>query len=275
MEFNWQTKDGLQLFAKEWKVADPKAVIALVHGFGEHVVRYDAMAAYYNARGYAMIGSDHRGHGQSEGRRGHTPDYQLFMDEIHELIDVCKERYPGKPLIIYGHSMGGNLTLNYLMQNADPALQLTVVTSPWIRLVQEPPAFLKWIVNLVKKISPTFSQGKKIGTYVSRVQEEVDLYMNDPLNHGTISVSLASAMFKACDRIEQFQGKLPVPALIMHAGDDQITSKVATESFVKQLKSKVTMKIWPGLYHEIHNESIREQVYDYTIEWLDKQLVTA
>ncbi|MFT7603149.1 MAG: acylglycerol lipase, partial [Saprospiraceae bacterium] len=108
MEFNWQTKDGITIFGKEWKTENPKAVIALVHGFGEHCMRYDAMANYYNRKGYAMIGYDRRGHGQSTGPRGFTPNFEAYLDEVAALIEAGKKRYPGKPIILYGHSMGGN-----------------------------------------------------------------------------------------------------------------------------------------------------------------------
>ncbi len=272
MEFNWQTKDGINLFGKEWKIENPKAVIILIHGFGEHIMRYDGLAQYYNAKGYALIGCDHRGHGQSAGLRGHTPDYQFFMEEIDDLIEVCQKRYPSIPVVIYGHSMGGNIALNYMLGNPSKAIKKMIVTSPWISLMEEPSAFMKWVASWARKIIPTFSQGKKIGTYISRVQEEVDKYVNDPLNHGTISLSLAHGMFESCRRLIQYRGDLPVPALIMHAGDDLITSRDSTIQFCEGLTSEVEMKIWPGLYHEIHNESIREQVYDFTIDWLDKQL---
>ena len=272
MEFKWQTKDGISIFGKEWKAENPKAVIALVHGFGEHCMRYDGMAKYYNNKGFAMIGYDRRGHGQSSGARGHTPDYEAFLDEVDDLIKECKSRYPDKPIVIYGHSMGGNVVLNYMIKRSDPAIKLSIVTGPWIRLVEEPPAILKYIVKLVRKIYPTFAKENKIATYVSRVQEEVDKYMNDPLNHGRISVNLACEMFKWSDHLFYYKGTLKKPTLIMHAGDDKLTSLEATRTFVNNVSGDLTFHVWEGLYHEIHNESIREEVYDYTINWIDKML---
>lgn len=272
MEFNWQTSDGITIFGKEWKVENPKAVIALVHGFGEHCMRYDSMARYYNEKGYAMIGYDRRGHGQSTGPRGHTPSYEAFLDEVDDLIKTCKERYPNKPIIIYGHSMGGNIVLNYIITRPDPAIQQTVVTGPWIRLVNEPSIILKTIVRLIRYIAPTFTQGKKIGTYISRVQEEVDKYNEDETIHGTISINMACEMFKWSEHLAQYSGALKTPTLIEHAVDDQLTSPEATKAFVKRVSGDLTMRLWEGLYHEIHNESIREEVYDYTIAWMDEKL---
>lgn len=271
MEFNWQTKDGISIFGKEWRIEDPKAVIALVHGFGEHCMRYDSMAQYYNNKGYAVVAYDRRGHGQSSGALGYTPNYEAFLEEMDDLIKACKERYPEKPIVIYGHSMGGNLVLNYMIARNDPAIKVTVVTGPWIRLVQEPPGLLKAILRFIRMIYPRYSQGKKIGTLVSRVQEEVEKYNNDPLTHGKISAALACEMFKWADFLLNYKGSVRVPTLVQHGGDDRITSLEATKTFVENASGPITFKIWDELYHEIHNESIREQVYDYTIDWLDQQ----
>jgi alpha-beta hydrolase superfamily lysophospholipase len=272
VEFNWQTEDDITIFGKEWKTENPKAIIALVHGFGEHCMRYDAMAKYYNQQGFAMIGYDRRGHGQSTGPRGYVPHYESLLEEVDELINECKKRYPNKPIILYGHSMGGNIVLNYMIERSDPIIKLMVVTGPWIRLYNEPSALTKFIARLVRKIAPNQAQNNKIATYVSRVKEEVDKYMNDPLNHGRMSVNLACEMFKWSDRLLHYTGEMKIPTLIMHAGDDQLTSLEATKTFVSNVSGDVTFRIWDDLYHEIHNESIREQVYDYTIEWLNNKL---
>jgi alpha-beta hydrolase superfamily lysophospholipase len=272
VEFNWQTKDGITIFGKEWKTENPKAVIALVHGFGEHCMRYDAMANYYNRKGYAMIGYDRRGHGQSTGPRGFTPNFEAYLDEVAALIEAGKKRYPGKPIILYGHSMGGNIVLNYIIERKPPEISLVVATGPWIRLFKEPPAITKFIVKLIRKIAPNLAQHTDLAEYISRVQEEVDKYKNDPLNHGRMSLNLAGEMFKWSDRLFYYKGELKIPSLIMHAGEDKLTSAEATKAFVNNVSGEVTFRIWEDLYHEIHNESNREQVYDYTIEWLDKKL---
>lgn len=272
MEFNWKTIDGIDIFAKDWKVDQPKAVIALVHGFGEHCMRYDSMAKYYNQRGYAMVGYDRRGHGRSGGKIGHTPNYAAFLDEIDQLLQHCTERYPNLPIVMYGHSMGGNLVLSYMIERSYPGIKSTVVTGPWIRLTKEPAGIIKSTVKLARKFFPSTTVGQKIGTYISRVKEEVDKYNNDPLVHGKMSFSLGDEMFNSCKRLEAFSGSFPTPLLAEHAGDDQITDPEATKAFVKRLTSPVDLKIWEGLYHEVHNESIREQVYDYTIDWIDNHI---
>ena len=111
-EFNWTTPDKVKIYAKEWKVEFPKAVIALVHGLGEHCNRYQHLAEYFAKHNIATVGYDRRGHGQSEGKRGHSPNYETLLQEVDQLLEVTKNRYPITPVFIYGHSMGGNILLN-------------------------------------------------------------------------------------------------------------------------------------------------------------------
>jgi alpha-beta hydrolase superfamily lysophospholipase len=110
------TKDNLKLYTKNWSITKPKAALLIVHGFGEHVNRYNHVAAFFNENEYAVVGQDTRGYGQSEGKRGHTPSYDTFMDDIQSGLDYTRSLYPNIPIFLWGHSMGGNLTLNFVLR---------------------------------------------------------------------------------------------------------------------------------------------------------------
>ena len=117
IEFTRQSPDKLQFYFQGWEPeTSPRAVVCLVHGLGEHTGRYAHVAAALNDAGYAVLGFDLRGHGKSEGLRGHTPSYETLMDDIGRLLDEAAQRYPGKAQFIYGHSLGGNLVLNYALE---------------------------------------------------------------------------------------------------------------------------------------------------------------
>ena len=117
----------------------PKAAIMLVHGHGEHVARYDHVAAALTEKGYAMLGFDLRGHGKSGGPRGHTPSYDALMDDIASFSQQTDQRYAGLPRFLYGHSLGGNLVLNYALRRK-PDLHGVIATGPWLKLAFDPPA---------------------------------------------------------------------------------------------------------------------------------------
>jgi alpha-beta hydrolase superfamily lysophospholipase len=117
--FEWQTQDQVMLKGRCWLPEQPKALVCLVHGFAEHMGRYTHVAEYFNAQGYGLIGFDLRGHGQSGGRRGHTPSYDDLIENIREMLALAAEKLEGLPLFLYGHSMGGNLVANYLIRPAE------------------------------------------------------------------------------------------------------------------------------------------------------------
>ena len=95
---NWTTPDQLNIYAVNFDIPNPKAVICLVHGLGEHLHRYDEMIAYYNKNNLAVVAYDRRGHGQSEGKRGHTSNgVAAYLDEIDQLLIKAKSLYPGLP----------------------------------------------------------------------------------------------------------------------------------------------------------------------------------
>ena len=175
--FNWKTKDQLDVHAIDWvPEGDYKAVIALVHGFGEHCERYHHVADFYGENGYAMTSYDHRGHGKTGGKRGHTPNYDALLDGIDDLLKYTAEKHPGKPIILYGHSMGGNLVLNYMLRRK-PNVKAVVATAPWIKLGFEPPAFLITLGKITRRLVPGFTQDNGLdSTQLSRDTEVAKAY---------------------------------------------------------------------------------------------------
>ncbi|HSR88425.1 MAG TPA: alpha/beta fold hydrolase, partial [Pontiella sp.] len=138
VKFEIITSDGLKLFGQEWKPDGAiRAVVCLIHGLGEHSGRYDHMAKAFNRAGYAMIAFDLRGHGRSEGRRGHAPGYAALMSDIGKLLEETAGRYPKLPCFLYGHSLGGNLAIYYGLKK-HPDLAGIVASGPLLRLAYNP-----------------------------------------------------------------------------------------------------------------------------------------
>ena len=117
IQFDWQNADGLRIFAQGWlPEIIPLGVVCLVHGQGEHSSRYTHVAGVLNQAGYAVMSFDHQGHGQSQGRRGDMSSYDALLDDIGQLLDETAQRYSNTSRYLYGHSMGGNLVLNYVLR---------------------------------------------------------------------------------------------------------------------------------------------------------------
>ena len=265
-------KDGLELFIRSWIPPQYKAVIALVHGFGEHAGRYQHVADFLNANGYAVVAIDHRGHGKSGGKRGHSPSFEMTLDDMELFIAHAKKTTNDKlPFFLYGHSMGGNFVLNTLLRRNLRGITGAVVTGPLVSLSFKPNALLVFLGRFLRTLAPTFSQPGGVKTaHLSRDKSVVTAYINDPLVHGTITSAAGMDLLEASEFLDKYAGALPVPTLVMHGGDDLVTSQPRSEAFAQRISSdNITYRKWAGLYHEIHNEPEKAQVLGELIAWLD------
>jgi alpha-beta hydrolase superfamily lysophospholipase len=266
------TSDGLKIYVRQWIPPQYKAVICLVHGFGEHIGRYTHVADFFNKNGYAFVGMDNRGHGQSEGKRGHAPKYDAYLDDIQLFLNDIKTQCNGVPLFLYGHSMGGNLVLNYIIKNK-PNLAGVVLSSPWIQLAFEPKPIMITMGKVMRSIYPSFTQSSGLVVeHISKDPSVVEAYKNDPLVHSSITASAGLGLNEAAAFLNAYSAEVHLPMLIMHAEEDKLTSQPASEAFSKRTKGDITYKKWSGMYHEIHNEPDKIQVLTYMLGWLDSKV---
>ncbi len=272
-ETGWKSQDGLDLYVRGWQPdADEKAVVALVHGLGEHVGRYAHMGDYYCKAGYALMGLDLRGHGKSGGARGVTPSMDALLDDITRLLEETRQRFPGKPVFLYGHSLGGNLSLGYALKRR-PALNGMVVSGPWLRLAFEPAAWKLALAKSLVSVMPSFAMANGLERpALSRDLQVVEKYSKDPLVHDRISARLFVDTTEQGEYCLAHASEFPLQLLLIQGGADRLESVPATREFARDMGEACTLKIWEGFYHEIHNEPEKEQVFDFTLRWLDAHL---
>lgn len=272
-ELHWKNKEGLTLYGAHWPVEHPRAVIALVHGQGEHISRYDHLARWFNARGVAVLGFDHQGHGQSEGRRGHARHLEAYLDDIGLLLEKVRGFYPHTPLFLYGHSMGGNLTLNYVLRHQPTGLAGHIATGPFIRLAFEAPMAKMLAAKLLRRFMPTLTLPTGLAShFLSHDEAVVKAYQNDPFVHDQLSAAAGLALIEGGLWLDKFEGEYPTPLLLQHGAADKITSAPATRAFSARVKGDITYQEWPDLYHEIHNEKEQEAVFELTWNWMQKKI---
>lgn len=268
MDFNIKLKNGLNLKGMIHSPGDNiKAVVILVHGLGEHIQRYEHWAGLFRKEGIGFAGVDLPGHGRSDGRRGNVKSYVILGEMLDILIKTTLRTFPGIPVYIYGHSLGGGIVLDYLIRR-NPKLKGAIVTSPWLRLSFEPPKIKVAMAGVMKYILPGLIQSS--GLNVSHISHDLDVvkkYKNDPLVHGKISVSLFDGAMSAAKYSLANASELKVPTLLMHGSDDQICSPAGSREFASK-SSKVELKIWDGGYHELHNEPFKEEVFKYIVDWM-------
>lgn len=272
-ELNWKSSDGIEIYGQCWlNDSKPKAVICIVHGMGEHSGRYAHVAEYLVDSGYSVIAYDHRGHGKSGGKRGHTPSYDLLLDGVSDLLKHAEKIAPGTPKFIYGHSMGGNVVLNYALRRK-PEIAGVIASSPWLKLAFEPPKFEVKLGKFVNNIFPAFSQSTKLdSTAISRDKNVVKAYDNDPMVHDKITARFFVETYAAGLWALEHAAEMKLPLLIFHGTEDKLTSPDGSQEFAEKLKENCTFRLWDGFYHETHNEPEKEEVLKYVVTWLDQCL---
>ena len=270
LEFGWQMEDGLRLYAQGWQPAtEPKGVVCLVHGLGEHSGRYAHLAAFLNQAGYVLLTFDLRGHGKSEGQRGHTPSYEALLDDISQLLEEAATHYPDRPRFLYGHSLGGNLVINHALRRR-PNLAGAIATGTLFRPAFEPPAWKMTLAKILHNLWPTLDMSNEIDRQgLSRDPEVVRAYNEDPLVHDRLTPRLTMDMLQSGLWSLEHAAEFPLPLLLMHGSADRLCSAQASREFAAQAGERCTLKIWDGFYHEIHNEPEQEEVFGYLVEWLN------
>lgn len=263
--------DSRKMYFNQW-VAGPDAVasIALVHGLGEHSGRYNHLADFFNNHKINVVAVDLFGHGKTEGKKGHTQKMDDFLWQIDFLVDLTQKLAPGLPVFLYGHSMGGGLVLNYLYKKQSKLAGL-IATAPAIQPGFKVPALKMLVGKIGRKLAPGLIQknGLDLGN-LSHDPLVAEKYVADPLVHNLLSAELGMGILEYGNWLETNETHSQVPVLIMHGSEDKLTNFAASKAFSEKAEGNVTFKPWPGMYHEIHNETDKLLVFDYTLDWIKK-----
>jgi acylglycerol lipase len=272
-ETSWQTKDGLKLYSQGWEPeTTPQAIILLVHGLGEHSSRYEHVAAFFSAASFATLTYDLRGHGKSEGQRGHTPSFEAFMADIDLLFSEADRRYGSQARFLYGHSLGGILVLNYTLKRK-PRVAGVIATSSGLRTAIQDQKLKMAFAKAAASILPTMSMPTGLdANTISRDPAVVQAYKDDPLVHGLASLSAAKSLTESIDWAFQHASEFQAPLLLVHGTVDKLAYPRGSQEFASLVKGDCTLKLWEGLAHETHNEPEKEQVLAYTLEWMRSKM---
>lgn len=260
--------DGTSLFMREAEVPNARANVLLVHGLGEHSGRYRHVAEFLGRHGYRFWSVDLRGHGRSAGRRGDILRYDQLLDDLHTAVSRLGESLP---LFLYGHSLGGQLVLNFAIRRAF-SIGGAIAASPWLDLVFQPQALQLALAKIALKLCPGFTQRTKLDPrHISRDQEFLRMLW-DELIHDRISARMYAELVAAAAFARSNAARFDLPLLLIHGEADPVTCPRATETFFKKAASSdKTLRLYPGLLHETHNELERETVLGNVVAWLNER----
>ena len=263
-----------RLYQQSWLPdSEPRAVVLLVHGLGEHSSRYTHVAEHLTQRGFAVFTLDHYGHGKSDGHAGFVERFSVYLDGVAALLEKARSEHPRQPLFLLGHSMGGLIAATFLLDHQS-AFRAAVLSGPAIKSDQAPPAIVIGLIRLLSAVAPTVPLIQLDASGVSRDQAVVAAYMKDPLvHHGKLSARLLSQMSAAMQDTVARAAAITLPIMLMHGEDDQLTSPAGSAELYEAVSSTdKQLKTYPGLYHEIFNEPEQDAVLADMSNWLEAHL---
>ena len=273
-ETKWKSSDDLDIFAQGWNpdASTPRAAVCLVHGIGEHTLRYLNVAEAFTKKGYVLFGADLRGCGRSGGQRGHFISIGAVLQDIDLLLEQARKRYPGIPLILYGHSMGGILVLHYGLKRK-PDVKGIIATSPGLHNAVERQPVKVMAVKVLGSVLPSISMTS--GLDVNALSHDLEVgksYINDPLVHDKFSLGFSKIMLSVTQWTLEHASEFSLPLLLLHDKSDTIAYPSSSIEFAAALNEKYKLIFWDDAFHELHNEPIKDEVFKTMTIWIDEQL---
>jgi alpha-beta hydrolase superfamily lysophospholipase len=271
LETSYTAHDDKKLYLQAWMVDSPIASMLLVHGLGEHSNRYLHLVEKLNETNISVFSFDGRGHGKSvEGKPdAYFDSYQDYLKDIDALFGKVKSYVPGVPAFLYGHSMGGGLVAAYVL-DFKPEAAGVILSSPAIKEAEGTSKLLMAIGGIMSKYFPSFKVLKLDASKISRIPAEVEKYLNDPLVYTEpIPARTANELLLMMRNIQERAGEFNLPLLLIHGSADGLTNPKGSEMLAEKAKSKdKTLKIIPSGYHELINDSDREEVLELICQWI-------
>ncbi|KAK4514104.1 phosphoglycerate kinase [Mucor velutinosus] len=273
-----QTKDKHDIYTKTWKTTStPSANLIMIHGFGEHIGRYDRLFSFFATQGIECYGYDQRGWGETGKKTAQFGNNQGYNTALKDIDDaVLKHKRQGIPLFLMGHSMGGGLILNYLARSdiykGVDLLTGAIASAPLVTLSMKIPMIKYYTIRALAAIVPSMTiQAGVDPAGVSHDQEEVQKYLDDPLVHDFATLATLRSFVDAGTDLLTKAKAIKTPILYSHADSDPINSFNGCKSAYEITSSQdKELKNWTGLYHELHNETMpqRQQIAEYYVDWI-------
>lgn len=261
------SKTPLKLFYQRWIPNAPKpgANLVLHHGLGEHSDRYGNILSMLEGTGVTIYSYDVRGHGRSEGKQGLAGDVYHLADDLGVFLELIQKEYGVSNPILYGHSMGGAVVLAYVGASKANQDKVKAVVATGSSLGVEKNCYQSIMSGLLSCLrgcipNTTLPAGLEIDL-LTNDKNVVAAFKSDKLTHDMIGISLAFSLLEdGQKRVIPSAKNMMLPVFLGHGEKDVITDPNGTKDYYENCASKdKTLKIYPGLLHEIHNEAPKEE----------------
>tara|TARA_B100001057_G_scaffold148128_1_gene148055 strand:+ start:4987 stop:5805 length:819 start_codon:yes stop_codon:yes gene_type:complete len=260
---------GNKIFVRSWTPNKSNQALLMVHGLGEHSGRYEVFSKYLKNEKLSLYAFDLPGHGKTYGRKGHIKKFDEYLDSLEDVLIHIRKENLDIPIKLFGHSLGGLISLSFLINRESKEIDSAIISSPWIKLGLEVPKYLIEIQKVLVNIIPGFRLNNRINTNDLTKDNKINTkYINDQLVHDRISFKLYSEINNQINLVVERCDRIKLKVLLYHGTEDKI---ISCES-IKILSSKIknsNMVFFKEVYHEPHNDLEKKEVFKKIIKFLN------
>ena len=262
--------DGTKLLVRRWASPGPAwASVLIVHGIAEHSGRYELVGNRFAAAGLDVQAYDQRGFGASAGTRAYVDRWDQQLNDLAERLRIVRSDAAGRPVVLYGHSLGGLIALGYVLTDrAKP--DILVLSAPAIEA--NVPDWKRTVARIMSRIAPrTPIPNAFDGALLSRDRDVAERYLTDPLNEHVTTARFGAEVLAEQGRVQASLTRLALPTLVIHGADDALVPPSASAPLGDL--TGVTRREYPGIRHELHNEPEGPSIIDDVVGWIREQVL--
>lgn len=267
---------GVKIFYRQYLAQDADKTVIVVHGLGEHSGRYQNLIEYFQGKKTNFCLIDNRGHGRSEGKRGHVQLFGQYLDDLRIFVEEIREAHYNYDLFLLGHSMGGNIIANYLIQR-DSYFSGAILSGPGFKIAAKINPLKAVAGKLLSNFVPELSLSNDLNTaHLSHDPAVVQAYENDSLVHRRVTARWFTQFIWAGEFALNNARFIKCPVLLLQGKADQLVDPNGAEIFYQNLTvADKKIHLFDGLYHEIFNEPEKAAVFDIMENWMNQRCAGA
>ncbi len=275
-EHRFVSTGGTPIFHRRYAPVVPQATAIIIHGMGEHGGRYAHVAEHLASHGFEALVPDLRGFGLSGGKRACIRRFEEFHEDLDALVSLVQARTPGRRVFLLGHSFGGLIVSSYAAFRRPSAPAGVVLSSPIFGLGIRVPAWRNALALTLARFFPDYSEPNRVRPEsLTHDAEILKAYADDKLKYHRISARLYAELTRNVAKADSIAASLRCPTLVLQAEKDVVVRPDRTRRFFERLAAADREYVeYPGLYHEILNETSRETIFSKISSWMNERIIS-